>query len=181
VFIIPENSEKVKSCLLLRVGVWYCGEGILVPDSFALSLQKAQALAAAEELRQCNALSERYGLSLNEAQIIALASAQTDALRQTGRIALGGGVLPKLIYAFCDSPFIERQDYCDTLITLQDLFYTFKNELGNALTDDELIAAMEHLFNGRGQGSLSYLENATNGDLFRAANPSTEEEPDDEF
>jgi len=151
-----------------------------MPDSFTLSLQKAQAIAAAEELRQCNVLSERYGLSLNEAQIAALVNAQTDALRQTGRIALNGGVLPRLIYAFCDSPFIERWDYCNTLIAMQDLFYAFKNELGGALSDDELIAAMERLFNGRAQGSLSYLENVTNGDLYRAAHPPTEEETDDE-
>jgi len=133
-----------------------------------LSLQKAQALAAVAELRRCNALSERYGLSLTENQMLSLVRAQGEALRATGRVAPGGGVLPKLVNAFCDSPFIAREDYCQTLAALQDLFYTFKNELADALSDDELIQAMERLYNGRAQGSLEYLENATNGDLYHA-------------
>jgi hypothetical protein len=145
-------------------------------DSFSLSLRKTQALATADALRECNALSERYGLSLSELQIAALVDAQAESLRNSGRVAPGGGVLPKLIYAFCDSPYIGREEYCDTIASLQELFYAFKNELADALSDDELIEAMEHMFNGKAQGSLEYLENATNGDLYRAWKGEEEEE-----
>ncbi len=148
-------------------------------DTFLPALRKAQELAAAEALRACNALSERYGLSLDERQILSLVAAQTESLRSAGRVATGGSILPKLIYAFCDSPYISREDYRDTLAALQVLFYTFKNELADALSDDELIEAMERLFNGRAQGSLEYLENATNGDLYRAWTGEEEEEPYD--
>ena len=137
-------------------------------DSLFPALRQAQKAAMAETLRKTNSLTERYGLSLSEAQIAALTDARVSSLLDTGRVETGEGILPKLIYAFCDSPFLFRDEYCQTLASLQDLFYTFRNELEDALSDDELILAMQRLYNGPGQGSLEYLENATVSDLYRA-------------
>ncbi len=137
-------------------------------DSLFPALRQAQKAAMAETLRKTNSLTERYGLSLSEAQIAALTDARMASLLDTGRVETGEGILPKLIYAFCDSPFLFRDEYCQTLASLQDLFYTFRNELEDALSDDELILAMQRLYNGPGQGSLEYLENATVSDLYRA-------------
>lgn len=137
-------------------------------DSLFPALRQAQKAAMAETLRKTNSLTERYGLSLSEAQIAALTDARVSSLLDTGRVETGEGILPKLIYAFCDSPFLFRDEYCQTIAALQDLFYTFRNELEDALSDDELILAMQRLYNGPGQGSLEYLENATVSDLYRA-------------
>ena len=149
-------------------------------DSLGLSLQNAQKLALVQELRKCNEISERYGLSLGEEQISVLTAARSDALRATGRIEMGESVLPKLIYAFCDSPYLFRDSYCSTLGALQELFYTFKNELNDELSDDELIEAMARLFNHRAQGSLEYLENCTTGDLYQAWQRTDDEEEQDD-
>ncbi|HNX62892.1 MAG TPA: DUF6323 family protein [Candidatus Limiplasma sp.] len=137
-------------------------------DSLFPALRQAQKTAMAETLRKTNRLSEKYGLSLSEAQITGLIEARITSLVDTGRVETGEGILPKLIYAFCDSPYLFRDEYCQTLATLQDLFYAFRNELEDALADDELILAMQRLYNGPGQGSLEYLENATVSDLYRA-------------
>ena len=137
-------------------------------DSLFPALRQAQKAAMAETLRKTNSLTERYGLSLSETQIAALTDARVSSLLDTGRVETGEGILPKLIYAFCDSPFLFRDEYCQTIAALQDLFYTFRNELEDALSDDELILAMQRLYNGPGQGSLEYLENATVSDLYRA-------------
>ena len=51
----------------------------------------------------------------------------------------------KLADAFCVSPYLDQCDYADTLETLQELFYEFKNLCGERLEDDELIAAMDTL------------------------------------
>ena len=137
-------------------------------DSLFPALRQAQKAAMAETLRKTNSLTERYGLSLSETQIAALTDARVSSLLDTSRVETGEGILPKLIYAFCDSPFLFRDEYCQTIAALQDLFYTFRNELEDALSDDELILAMQRLYNGPGQGSLEYLENATVSDLYRA-------------
>lgn len=145
-----------------------------------LALNRARETALIHELEKCNDLSERYGLSLSAAQMRTLLNARANALADTGRLELGESILPRLIYAFCDSPYIARDDYCETLSSLLTLFYAFKSDLETALSDDELIEAMRVLFNGRAQGSLEYMENVTVGELYRAANGLPEDGDEDD-
>lgn len=140
---------------------------------------QALAQATAQAVRQCNALSEMYGQSLSDGQIASLVQGRFAALRDTGRVEPGVGVLPRLIYAFCDSPVIQRDEYCNTLVALQTLFYDLKNEAENTLTDDELIEAMKRVFDGRAQGSMEYMENLTLADLFRALRHAGREDDED--
>lgn len=59
-----------------------------------------------------------------------------------------GGILKKLILAFCDSPYITQNSYAGILAQLQEIFYYFKNESLERLTDEELLGAMRRFFNG---------------------------------
>lgn len=131
-------------------------------------------------LRKSNGVSQRYGLSLSDSQMRSLIAAEEETLRGYGRLEFGEGILPRLIYTFCDSPFIVRGDYYDTLETLQDLFYTFKNDLDDALSDDELLEAMRKLYHGKAQGALVYLENMDTADLLRALRSGGPEEDDED-
>ena len=145
------------------------------------ALMQAQVLANQQALRKSNQLTERYGLTLTETQIRALVEERMHALAETGRLELGESILPRLIYAFCDSPYLDHANYFPTLTALQALFYTLKNEAGDALSDDELIAALEKLFNGKAQGSLEYLENITLPELYRAATGTAEPEEEEDL
>lgn len=145
------------------------------------ALMQAQVLATQQALLKSNQLTERYGLTLTETQISALVEERRIALTETGRLELGESILPRLIYAFCDSPYLDRANYYPTLTALQALFYTLKNEAGDVLSDDELITALEKLFNGKAQGSLEYLENATLPELYRAANGAAEPEEEEDL
>lgn len=120
-----------------------------------------------QTLERCNALSERFGLRLTLEQARELERARLRALEDTGRIELEGGVLPKLIYAFCDSPYLEADTYAETLEALQTLFYAFKAETHDALSDDEVIEGMAAAFHGPAQGSLEYLEGLSAAGLYR--------------
>ncbi len=142
-------------------------------DSIQAELWQLSAHAAETALLRLNDMTDRYGLRLTQGQIIALVAARKEALAQTGRVELGEGVLPKLVYAFADSPYIQRDTYAQTLGALQELFYTFKNECEDALTDDELVEAMQTLYNRKAHGSLEYLENVTMAQLYRALRPPT--------
>lgn len=132
-------------------------------------MRREQERLAVAELKQSNALSERFGLSLSDGEIENLVKSRFDALADTGRIEMGEGVIKKLVYAFCDSPYITRDEYAETLAELQDVFYALKNESEDMMSDDELIEAMAALFNGRAGGSLEYMEDVTFGELCRAA------------
>lgn len=136
-------------------------------DNFQLNPVKIQFLLEMEELQKCNELSVKFGLTLTEAQIQNLMERRFEALKSTGRIEFGEGILKKLIYAFCDSPYILQEDYENTLMELQDSFYYFKNESKDLISDDELIEFMKDLFNGRAKDSLDYLTGASLSDLCR--------------
>ena len=71
---------------------------------------KQRLSSALCEVRECNAYSSRFGLILREDEIAELVAGREEALRASGRIEFGGGILPKLIRTFCDSPFIEREN-----------------------------------------------------------------------
>ena len=51
-----------------------------------------------------------------------------------------------------------QENYADTLMRLQDIFYLYKNESLDELTDDELLEYMEEKFDGICAGDLDYLE-----------------------
>lgn len=136
-------------------------------DGFALALVALQKSRMAEELRACNDLTAHYGLVLSEQQIRNLTERRFEALQNTGRVEFGEGVLKKLVTAFCDSPYLTRENYEDTLWELQDSFYYFKNESMDRIPDDELIAFMKRHFDGICQGSLEYLSGTSLEDLCR--------------
>lgn len=104
-----------------------------------------------------NALSARYGLALSKAEMNMLAVRQGEALRDTGRVEFGQGPYGKLVYAFCDSPYLSQAVYAETLAALCELFYHFKNEAGERWSDDELVEAMARCFNGDCKGSIELV------------------------
>ncbi len=105
----------------------------------------------------CNEKSAKYGLALTEEETRQLLICRRNTLKEQRRVEFGEGILPKLIDSFCDSQYISQYEYRDTLAALQDIFYLFKNESGDELTDDELIAFMREQFEGVCFGSLEYL------------------------
>ena len=105
-----------------------------------------------------NQYTQRFGLMLSEQEAELLVKEQTEVLKEQQRIEFGKGVLEKLIFAFCDSNFISQDNYAETIQRLQEIFYLYKNESMDELTDDELIEFMREAFDGKCQGSLDYLE-----------------------
>ena len=118
-----------------------------------LSIRQIQLSAAKREIRCCSDLNALYGLTLTEADITELVELRGQALQNTGRVEFGGGILPKLIRAFCKSSYVDAYNYATTLADLQDAFYYFKNESEDRFSDDELIEFMEKAFNGQAHGS----------------------------
>lgn len=108
-------------------------------------------------------------MTLSEPEITELVACRAEALRASGRIEFGGGILPKLIRAFCDSPYLEQENYAATLAELQEAFYYFKTESMDRFSDDELIEFMVAVFHGRGQGSAEYLSGTSLEELARYA------------
>lgn len=127
-----------------------------------------QTVQAKEELQKCNQISEKFGLSLSEEQMQLVIQNRFEVLKSTGRIEFGKGVVEKLVYEFCDSPYIEQEEYADVLMELQELFYLLKKETLEQLTDDELIGAMGLVFDASG-GSMEHLRGINRDTLYQIA------------
>ncbi len=102
--------------------------------------------------------SQKYGLQLSEEEAKVLIREREQCLRETRRIEFGEGILEKLILIFCDSPFLLQENYAETLVRLQSIFYLYKNESLDELTDEELLEEMKKKFDGECQGDLEFLE-----------------------
>ena len=107
---------------------------------------------------QTNEYTKKFGLTLTEEQAELLVAERRESLQEQRRVEFGEGILPKLIFAFCDSPYIIQDQYVDMIGRLQDIFYLYKNESMDEATDDELIDYMKAAFDGECEGSLDHLE-----------------------
>ena len=121
--------------------------------------------ALAGQILDANRYTRQYGLELHKEDTELLIRERADVLKKERRVEFGAGILPKIIYAFCDSDYISQEDYCDTLVRLQEIFYLYKNEMMDEITDDELLEFMKEQFEGACFGDLDYLE-GTCLDLF---------------
>ena len=91
----------------------------------ALALEQAQV----SQLLETNPYTQKYGLALSPEDAHELMEKRKQTLADTKRVEFGQGILPKIIYEFCDSAYIHQSDYAETLAGLQDIFFHFKNEL----------------------------------------------------
>ena len=112
---------------------------------------------AVDEVIKCNGYTERFGLTLTSAQASELVETRAIALNENGRIEFGGGVIDKIIKEFCDSPYISMHNYTQTIHELLEIFYYYKNETLDLVSDDDLIKHMKTAFDGICQGSLDLL------------------------
>lgn len=109
------------------------------------------------KIEECNKLTNKYGLMLNEKQIYNLLEKKRDVLKSTGRIEFRNGVVEKIIKEFCDSPYINQDDYERILNELIEVFYEYKNQTLDMVPDDDLIKFMRRAFDGICKGDIEYL------------------------
>lgn len=117
-----------------------------------------------------NEKTEKFGLSLTQEEAEELVASRNESLKEHQRIEFGEGILDKLIYVFCDSQYISQNNYLEQLKKLQDVFYFFKNECKDKLTDEELIQFMKEQYEDVCMGDIQYLADTCLVRLAQAVN-----------
>ena len=135
------------------------GFSVVVADLF-----KEKALG---ELLEANTKSEEFGLFLTREQASQLIEVKSAELNSAGRIEFGSGALKEIIEAFCDSPYVDRNNYTDFLGEMLEIFYSYKNETLDLISDSDLIGYMKACFNGICQGSTELLKTRELDELSR--------------
>lgn len=130
-------------------------EGIMENKNW---MQESMEKAQVGRLLETNQYTERYGLILSEEDANLLVAERKEVLKEQRRVEFGNSILPKIIYAFCDSSYIYQDNYVEMMTRLQEIFYSYKNEMLDEITDEELIYFMKEQFEGNCFGDLEYLE-----------------------
>lgn len=111
-----------------------------------------------QKVMKTNQATEKFGLILSEEDAKLILEERKASLQMQKRVEFGEGIVPKIIYEFCDSDYIDQSNYVSTIVRLQEIFYLFKNEMQNEITDDELLHLMKEQFELLCFGDLDYLE-----------------------
>ena len=117
--------------------------------------KKQQELA---QLISFNQKTEAFGLVLSPEEAAELAECRNNSLKKWRRIEFGKSILEPLIWTFCDSPYLNQNNYVEMLKRLQEIFYEFKNETADQVTDQELLNFMREQFDDVCAGDVDYLE-----------------------
>ena len=64
--------------------------------------------------------------------------------------------------------FINQEDYAQTLARLQEIFFLYKNESMDMVTDEELLTIMKNAYENESGGDLEYLEGTALEDFARS-------------
>lgn len=110
------------------------------------------------EVMETNRMTQQFGLRLSKEDAELIAAERIQVLKRQKRVEFGGSITLKVIYEFCDSDFIDQNSYVDALIRLQEIFYLYKNEMQDEISDDELLHFMKEQFETICFGDLDYLE-----------------------
>lgn len=129
------------------------------------SLQNANQLSKVIETNQ---YAEKFGLTLSKEDAQLILDHRKTTLREQKRVEFGEGIVAKIIREFCDSEYIDQRNYVDTIVRLQEIFYLYKNEMNDEITDDELIHLMKEQYENLCFGDLDYLENTCLSDFAQA-------------
>lgn len=131
-------------------------------------LEAMTAQTQIAQVLETNQYTEKYGLILRQEEAELLVRERVSVLKKEQRVEFGQGILPELIYTFCDSAYITQDTYCESLLRLQEIFYLYKNEMLDEITDKELLEFMKEQFETICFGDFDYLE-GTCLDIFAQA------------
>ncbi len=121
-----------------------------------------------QKVMESNQYTEQYGLTLSEQDAEILAQERKSTLIEQKRVEFGESILPRIIYEFCDSAFINQSNYVESLTRLQEIFFLYKNEMLDEISDEELLNFMKEQFETVCFGDFDYLE-GTCLDIFAQA------------
>lgn len=119
--------------------------------------KKHYDLEARQLFRYLSEDASNYNNSLTLLEIKEVIKERDNILVNYGLVELGIDVLRKIIESFRSSPYIIQENYMETLIELQEIFYFVKRETDDTLSDDILIELMIQFFNNDCRGSLDLL------------------------
>ena len=111
-----------------------------------------------DNLLEINSYTQQHGLVMTETIAKEIAEARQAALRDYGRVDFSSDTTARLVKAFSQSYYITQETFSEIIGEIIELFYFIKNELGNTLSDDDLISEMLIVFNETCFGTVEVMQ-----------------------
>ena len=102
---------------------------------------------SSEKLMRLNEESINYGLVLTEEDVQQITKNTKETLKKTGRIETSTDSLEKKISFLYSSPYTQKDDYVEVISDMEEIFYYFKNQVSDLLSDDEIIEILKKTYN----------------------------------
>ncbi len=118
-----------------------------------------------KKISELNELTLKYGLKLTDKEINNLIDHKNNILKEIGRVEILDNTLENLIYEFCDSNYIDSENYYQILYELTNIFYIYQNEFCHKLTDEQIIKYLKFNFENNCASSIELLESVYFEDL----------------
>ena len=77
------------------------------------------------QLLLTNQYTEKYGLVLTQEDTELILEGRKNALQEPRRVEFGESILPRIIFEFCDSAYVRQDNYTQTLLRLQEIFFLY--------------------------------------------------------
>lgn len=129
-------------------------------------LAEAHNKYIANELMQFNDVTREYGITLSKKDCREIAECRSELLKDTERIEVGAGAVTKIIESFCDSWYINQQNFKDTVEGLLECFYTIKTETEDKVNDEDALKFLKYLFEVEAGGDVAKLYDSEAFDIF---------------
>ena len=110
-------------------------------------------------LLEINSATQKHGLILTEAIAKEITEARQHALKVNDRVDFSSDTVTRLVKAFSQSYYITQENFSEIIGEILDLFYFLKNEIKDALSDDEMISEMLIVFNDYCAGEIELMQN----------------------
>lgn len=110
------------------------------------------------DILKLNLVTERYGLILTKDDVQKIIKNKKEILNDMKRIEIRDVIIQKIILNFYDSSYIDKYNYVSIISEIIRVFYIYREEFENILTDDEIIKHMKDGFEGMCAGSVLLLE-----------------------
>lgn len=127
--------------------------GLFMRDDFSLIPVRERAA----EIMRCNDMVQRFGIKLSGNDALSLLAARDRALKTSGRIEFEKGAIELLLKTFCDSPYLNQDNFTETMEDIIDIFYGFKSDALDLIDDAEAVSFLKRLFDDECAGSADAL------------------------
>jgi len=131
----------------------------------------------AKELSALNKHTEQFGIVLSEKDCTDIAECRSDLLVENERIEVGAGAVKRIIEVFCDSGYVNQQNFRDTVEGLLECFYSIKTETEDKLDDETVLEFIKSVFENEAGGDVSKIYFSPAYDEFVAFGRKNDDKP----